>query len=395
MGYKLPPEIEEDLYSCLQCGYCRSICPTFEQFGWESASPRGKIYYLKQLKGAGFMDRLLGRKIDLNDYFAERMYHCTSCDACSQVCHVDIEINNMWEKVKTWLVENDAGPRAAHKKIYKGIKAKRNPFGEDPEDRAAWLPEEFEVKPKAEVIFFAGCTESYRMMHIAKLATKLLDKAGVDFTVLGPDEWCCGSPLLRTGQNDLVEQEIVEHNIRAIQDRGAKVVISACAGCFGTISHDYPRIYGDDLPFEVYHLSQYAKKLIDDELLDLVNPINKKITYHDPCHLGRHGHVFDAPREVIEMLPGAELVEMKRNRNMSRCCGAGAGFKAQYNDYAEQIAKGRAEEALETGCEMLSTTCPFCNLNMRAGFEHAGHGDMPVKDVVELVGQAAGVQLDE
>lgn len=392
MGYKLP-DIDEELYSCLQCGYCRNICPTFEQFGWESASPRGKIYYLKQLRNAGFMDKLLKRNISLNEYFAERIYHCTSCDVCSQVCHVDIEINHMWEKVKTWLVQQGMGPRPVHQKLYKGIKAKHNPFGEEPETRCAWLPEEFEIKPQADVVFFAGCTEAYRMMHIAKLATRLLAKAGVDFTVLGPDEWCCGSPLLRTGQVDIVEKEIVQHNVKAIQDRGAKVVISACSGCYGTISHDYPRILGHDLPFELYHLSQFAEKLIREGLLELENPINKKVTYHDPCHLGRHGHVYDAPREVLKLLPGVEFVEMKRNKNMARCCGAGAGFKAQYNDYAEKIATGRAQEALATGCEMLSTCCPFCNLNMRAGFKHAGVPDMAVKDVVELVAQAAGVKL--
>lgn len=390
-------DITDDLYCCLQCGYCTSICPALEQIGWESSSPRGKLFYLKQLNQKGILDKLLRREIELDENLFERLYHCTSCGACNEVCHVNINLSELWEEVKEWMIkEKGFEPMPPHKVLYKRIcdPNKRNPFHDDndPErdtlaKRAAWLPEEIKLSDKPKVLFFAGCTASYRIQNLAQGTVKILSKANIPFSILGEKEWCCGSPLLRTGQGDIIKKEYVKHNVAEIKKTGGKALVTACAGCYNTIKHDWPKIYGKKLPFKVYHIAEYLEELIKKGQLKFEKPQNKKVTFHDPCHLGRHARVFDAPRNVITSIPGVELVEMPRNREMSRCCGAGGGFKIAYNDLAENIAADRVREAQATGAELIVTPCPFCVVNLNAGAKKA---DVPLKtmDLVHFVMQA-------
>ncbi|MEM4233026.1 MAG: (Fe-S)-binding protein, partial [Thermoplasmata archaeon] len=207
-------EIEKDLDACLQCGYCRATCPVCGQIGWESASPRGKVYYLKQMAHRTPVDRILRRTPKISDKLVERIFQCTSCAACEENCHVEIDFAHMWEEVKEWLIEQGYGPMEAHRKIREKIVSKRNPYDEPKEKRAAWLPPDIKLSPDPEVVFFTGCTEAYRMQPLAAATARLLAKAGVKFNILGEEEWCCGSPLLRTGQRGVVRDELAEHNVR-------------------------------------------------------------------------------------------------------------------------------------------------------------------------------------
>jgi heterodisulfide reductase subunit D len=391
LAKNLPKVKDIDLYACLQCGYCCSVCPTYDLGGWESHSPRGKLFLLKQLSQETKGGK---KKVKVDDRLFERMYYCTSCAACSEVCHVEIELAHMWEEVKEWLIKNKKfKPMTPHKVLCERISdpKKRNPFHDDndPEkdllkNRGKWLPDDVELSDKPEVVFFGGCTASYRLVVFSQNAVRLLHKAKVPFTILGEDEWCCGSPLLRTGQGEIIKKEFVKHNIDAIKKRGVKTVLTACAGCCNTLKHDYPKIYGKELPFKVYHMSEFMEDLIKKGRLKFTKPVNKKITFHDPCHLGRHARVFDAPREVIKAVPGVTLVEMPRTREESRCCGAGGGFKIAYGDLAEEIAVDRVKEAQETGAELIVTPCPFCVVNLNAG---AAKADIPIKtmDLLQFV----------
>jgi len=379
-------KITDDLYSCLQCGYCVNICPAYGQFEWESSSPRGKLFYLKELSNKGILDKIFGRKVDLTDEFFQRFYHCTSCAACNEVCHVNIDLAELWEEVKEWMIKEGMEVLPQHKVLLERISDpnKRNPFFDekDPQrdtlaKRADWLPEGIELSDNPEVIFFVGCTTSYRIPILAQSTVELLSKAKVPFSILGPDEWCCGSPLLRTGQGDIIKNEYAQHNVDEIVKRGAKIVTTACAGCCNTLKNNYPKILGE-LPFKVYHISELIEKLIDDGRLKFTKPVNKTITYHDPCHLGRHAGVYDAPRNILKSIPGVKLIEMPRNREKARCCGAGAGFKIAYNPKAEDIAVDRVKEAKATGAELIVTPCPFCVVNLNAG---AKKGEIPLKTV--------------
>jgi Fe-S oxidoreductase len=393
MARLLPEKYKEDLYGCLQCGYCRDACPVYEQIGWESATPRGKSFYLRGLTKKGLFDRMLGRSVDAlirrravaDNKLAVRLYQCTSCGACEEVCHSNIKFVPLWEDVRHWINERGLGPMEAHKQIYSRVKQLRNPYNEPTENRAKWLPPDVKLSDKPEVVFFAGCTESYRMQPLAQASVRILSKAGVPFTVLGADEWCCCSPLLRTGQRDIVE-EFIRHNAEAVLKTGAKTLVTACAGCYNTINKDHRKILGS-LLFELYHISQYIEKLIKEGKLQLTKPVNKTVIYHDPCHLGRHAGVFDAPRNVLRAIPGLKLMEMKRIRKESRCCGAGGGVKSAFNDLAEDIAVARIKEAKESGAELIATSCPFCIVNLNAGAKRAGI-DIKTVDVLELVMQA-------
>ncbi|HEX9908703.1 MAG TPA: (Fe-S)-binding protein [Thermoplasmata archaeon] len=380
-------DIEKDLYACLQCGYCRATCPVYSQIGWESSSPRGKVYYLKQMAGRTPMDALLRRETRINDKFVERVFQCTSCAACEHNCHVEIDFAHLWEEVKEWLIDQGYGPMEAHKKIREKVVAKKNPYDEPKEKRAAWLPPEVKLSPNPDVIFFTGCTEAYRMQPLAAATARLLDKAGVKFNIMGEEEWCCGSPLLRTGQKGVVRDDIAPHNVREMDRRGWKVMVTACAGCFNTIKNDYPKLTGKP-SFKIYHISEYLEKLIKEGKLKFTKEYKKKVFYHDPCHLGRHAKVYDAPRKVLKAIPGLELLETKDERENSQCCGAGGGFKSAFNDMAENIAADRVRQAVAAGAEVIATSCPFCQVNLNAGAKKAGL-DIKTVDIVQIALQAA------
>ena len=380
-------EIEKDLDACLQCGYCRATCPVYGQIGWESASPRGKVYYLRQMARKTPIDRLMRRDTKINDKFVERVFQCTSCAACEENCHVEIDFAHMWEEVKEWLIDQGYGPMEAHKKIKERVVEKRNPYDEPKEKRAAWLPADIKLSPDPEVVFFTGCTEAYRMQPLAAATAKLLDKAGVKFNILGEDEWCCGSPLLRTGQKGVVRDELAPHNVREMDKRGWKAMVTACAGCYNTMKTDYPKLTGNP-SYKLYHISEYLEKLIKEGKLKFTKEFKKKVAYHDPCHLGRHAKVFDAPRNVLKAIPGLTLVETKAERMDSVCCGAGGGFKSAFNDMAEEIAAERVKHFVAAGADVIATSCPFCQVNLNAGAKRAGL-DIKTMGVVQIALQAA------
>jgi Fe-S oxidoreductase len=197
------PEIDRELLACLQCGYCVRVCPTYEQTPWESITPRGKVYYLSQLSKRSPVDTLLGRKVKVDQEFVDALFRCTGCAQCETVCHVNIEFGDFWEKVREWVVDQGKGPLPVHAKLAKAIKENRNPYNEPTEKRGEWWPAEIPHQERPDVIFFAGCTGSYRMQKIAKAGAVVLNRAGVKLDILGGDEWCCTSPALRTGQTGL------------------------------------------------------------------------------------------------------------------------------------------------------------------------------------------------
>lgn len=380
-------EIEKDLYACLQCGYCKDVCPVHSVIGWESSSPRGKVFYLKQMAGKTPMDRLLRRETKITPQFAERVFQCTSCAACEHKCHVEIEFPQLWEEVKEWLISEGYGPPEAQRKIKERVVQKRNPYDEPIEKRAAWLPADIKLSPNPDVIFFTGCTEAYRLQPLAVATARLLDKAGVKFNILGEDEWCCGSPLLRTGQKGPVRDELAPHNVREMDKRGWKVMVTACAGCYNTMKTDYPKLTGKP-SYKLFHISEYLEKLIKEGKLKFSKDFKKKVAYHDPCHLGRHAKVYDAPRNVLKAIPGLQLIQIKEERDDSVCCGAGGGFKSAFNDMAEDIAAERVKQFVKAGAEVIATSCPFCQVNLNAGAKKAGL-DIKTMDVVQIALQAA------
>ena len=380
------PRIQKELAQCQMCGYCIDVCEAHRQTPWESVTARGKIYYLNQLDkaGAGKMDKLLGRKVTLSPEFVDAMYKCTGCGNCEEVCHAKIELVALWEKIRTWMARYGVAPLPVHKKLEASIAKNGNPYGEPKSKRDAWWPEEVERVTPPDAVFFAGCTGSYRMQQIPKAAVKVLDRAGVKLNCLGESEICCTSPLLRTGL-DLQTLEAAKETVTKADGIGAKDMVMSCSGCYKTVSSNFVEYYGKPGQ-NVYHITQYVDKLISTRKLALPNEFKAKVTYHDPCHLGRHSKVFEEPRNILKKIKGIDFVEMERNRENSRCCGAGGGYKSAFNDFAVNIAAERIRDAEAVGADIIATACPFCVLNLRAGAKKIG-SKVKVMDITEILVQ--------
>lgn len=363
------------------------ICPSGEKFKYEAYYPSGRLEMLRAIAEG-----------DLNEQSKQLMeiiYACPVCGGCTQQCkgHVTQGTEEMGidqveaiEALRTVLSEDLGwGPMPAQKEFGEWIKKEHNPYKEPHEKRFDWL--EGDLPKKAEIIYFVGCTSSYREQGIAKATVKILREAGVDFGIMGSDEWCCGSPLFRTGQRSK-GIETAKHNVEALKEMSVKTVLFSCAGCYRTFKADYTAIF-DDLPFECLHTAEYVPKLIEEEKLKLTKEMKKVVTYHDPCHLGRHLEfeaIYEQPRELIKKILGVELVEMKRNREQSWCCGSGGGVKSAFDDFAVWSAVERLKEAEETKATAIVTPCPFCVHNFKDAVK-ATNKEMKIYDLMELVAE--------
>ncbi len=228
------------------------------------------------------------------------------------------------------------------------------------------------------ILYWKGCMSRLRTKNISDSTMALLDRMGVNFETLDGNEGCCGSVLLRTGQVEAAKRA-AEVTVERISSGGFKEVVTACPGCFRTMASEYPKIL-EEVPFRVRHISQFLvekKDLIKDRL----GSVELKACYHDPCHLGRHMGVYDEPRELIRMVPGLQLIEMKNNRSRSFCCGSGGGVRSVYPDLSREVAKTVAADQIPSGVQLLVTACPFCNFNFREVYV----GQFRVMDLPELL----------
>ncbi|BAW29047.1 CoB--CoM heterodisulfide reductase 2 iron-sulfur subunit D [Methanosarcina thermophila] len=388
-----------ELDACVRCGECVKWCPTYAASGEKPGlAPRDKILRWRQYmnKSYGLKARLFGpQEIPISELeeFKDDVHGCTTCGICSTVCEAGINTVELWESMRANLVKKGIGPYGKQNMFPKLIGQYRNPYMKDQKDRLAWVPPDVKIEDKADIVYFTGCTAGYNQLALAFATSRVLNKLGIKFAMLGEDEWCCGSALIRTGQAHInnVPYELAKHNVEAIQKKGAKKVLFACAGCFRAAKVDWPRLLGKELPFEVVHVSEFLAGLIKEGKIKWEKSINKTVTYHDPCHLGRHVGVFDAPRYVLSHIPGVKFVEMDRIKEFQRCCGAGGGVKAGLPDLAMAVAESRVKDAVATDADILSSCCPFCKRNLMDGRD-ALKVDMVVEDVIELVAEALNLE---
>ncbi|MFQ5837810.1 MAG: (Fe-S)-binding protein [Thermoplasmata archaeon] len=372
------------------CGYCAPVCPPYQEMGWESITPRAKMYYLKQYYLRGLSDRLLKRKIRINEKFAEAVYKCTSCGHCETVCPVDIPFQKRWDEIKQWLIDRQVVDFPEHRQVYENVVREHNIYAEPHEQRDAWIPEEARISRHPEVIFWVGCAQSYRQRSTARAVVKILNAAGVKYSLLGKGEWCTGAPLMRMGYVRYVRAVLAPHNVEEVASTGAKTLITACAECFRAFWRDYREMIGNP-PFSVYHISQYVERLVKEKRLKLTKPLPKAVTLHDACHLGRNCGKYEEPRKALKLVPQAKLVEMARSRDETLCSGAGGGFNLVWEKEAARIARRRLEEAVKSGAEVLATTCPFAEEHMK---EVARRANIPIEtvDLVELIAESLEVE---
>jgi len=381
---------------CGKCGTCgtiyqnwRSICPAVEEHRFES-------YYLggKLLLTWGLLYDL----IKWDDSIRDVLYACTLCGHCANQCQMaetdgtkpmKLFAMNILEAMRYEAAKAGFGPMPRQKMFGDHVSGEHNPYLELHKDRLNWLPENIKPLPKkAETVYFVGCTSSYRQKNIAIATAKLFERLDLDFTVLS-DEWCCGSPLFRTGQWETAVQ-IANHNIELVNQMEAKALATSCAGCYRTWKADYKETYSDlidaDYNFDVLHTTELLADLMKKGELKIEGEFKKKVTYHDPCHLAHCGF-YDPPRQILQNIPGVELVEMERTKENAWCCGAGGGVKSGFPDFAVKTSIRRLEEAKETGAEAIVTPCPFCTRNLHDAAEKAKF-KMEVYDVVEILAKA-------
>lgn len=382
--------------ACTRCGECTSTCPTGgEAQDIELVTPRGKILRLREFYKAqyGLKARLLGPKQIPDDQLKElssRAYECTICGQCKTVCPAHLDTIEMWENMREFLVANGLAPLPAHESIIKSIENYGNPWMQPRTQRSRWskkIEKEVKIKDaakeKCEVLFFVGCTAAYdpNIRNMALDTARVLGKANIDFGTLGNDEGCCGSTLLRTG---LLEpaRELALNNIKMFEKASPSVIVTSCAGCYKTIRQDYPKV--GKVSARVVHITQFVNELIDSGRLKLEKRVDGIVTFHDPCHLGRHNLLYDEPRKILQSIPGIKLVEMERNRAEARCCGAGGGVKTAFPDLAQKISLLRVEDAEKAGAEILTTSCPFCYQSLKTSIDAKG-SKLKMMDLMELV----------
>jgi len=371
------------IHRCFRCGYCKFThdysdfnCPSYKKFRFETYSTGGRLW---------LAFGVINGDIEWSEGLANVLYACPTCGNCMENCRFDkfnFMLVDFIEAARAEANKNGFCPENQKFLLERTTnEAYFNPYAEKNSDNED-LKKQYNLPDEAEWVYFIGCTSNYRQKNLRDATLRFLKKAGVDFTLI--DEHCCTSPLLRTGQLSPVT-DFMNYNIQKIKEVGANKVISSCAGCYRTLKNDFAK-HDAEHDLEIIHTSELILKLLKEQKLKFNSEFNKTVTYHDPCHLGRHSGLYEEPREVYKKIPGLELVEMKRNRENAWCCGAGGGVKIGYPDWSVEISKERLEEAKETGATIVSSTCPFCRTNLSDANKVFDMG-FEILDLVEIIDQ--------
>ena len=371
--------LDNEIMACIMCGFCRAGCPTYEETSLESINARGRVILAYHL--------LTGR-LEPSKKLAERFYQCTMCHNCNAVCPAGVKVADIIQAARTRLVEAGYLP-PIHRTLMQSIEEKGNPFGEAIEKRGDIYPTEFKPKEKASTLLFFGCVASYQDIHLIPSALKIMDKANIDYTALGNEEYCCGYISYLVGDQKEFER-CIKNNVSHFERMGLKEIVTTCAGCYRTFKDLYPKHNG--FPnVQVYHTVEYLEKLITNGKLIFKNGAKMKVAYHDPCDIGRHMNIYDPPRNVISAIPSVELVEFPQNRNLAKCCGGGGGLKAFDTEMSLEISYKRVLQASDIGADTIVSACPSCKSNLQlaaARLRKEKKGRIKVMDITELVAEA-------
>jgi Fe-S oxidoreductase/FAD/FMN-containing dehydrogenase len=380
----IPADVAWYAYGCSQCGYCIEECDQFYGRGWESQSPRGKWYWLRE-----YME---GRE-KWDQFMVDTILVCTTCELCNLRCSAALPIEPSWMKLRGLLVdEKKKMTFPPFELMAASLRKEGDIWAGYRRSRSAWFPEDLKEKHgvghKAKVAYFAGCTASYVEHDIGMAGVRLLDEAGVDFTYVGEKENCCGTPMLVAGKWD-VFAETLRKNIEAIKEAGADTVVSSCPACDMMWRHVYPE-WAEKLGIEYGITAKHYSEVVADKIRagEFAFPEKARqpvtVTWHDSCHIGRVSGVYEPPRQLIEAVPGTKLVEMSHNRQAAHCC---ASVLTLLKDppVAADIGKTRLDEAVEAGAEKVLALCPCCEFQLRVTAEKK---QVPI-EVVDLARFAA------
>ena len=383
------------LEACTNCQMCADVCPAVRASGEGELSSVYRLAELKKIVRArsGWFKKLFGGKEpspEQWDSFAQTVFRCTLCGNCQEVCPVGIDLKEIWLSLRQDLNQIDHYPKKVDM-IKDNLEASHNVFDEDNEERAEWVedcddpPDDLYCKDEAEVIYFTGCVASFYPLaqEIPVALAQVFEAGKVDFALMGEDEWCCGFPLLGAGAKEAA-RELIDHNLEAVRERGAKEVVCACPSCYQMWREFYP--LGE---LKLYHATQYLLRLIKDRRLPL-KELDMTVTYHDPCDLGRGAREFEAPREILRALPGVKFVELPNNRENCQCCGGGGNLEMIDADLSGSIAQAKIEEVMTTGADAVITSCQQCVRTMTT-YVRRNKVNVKVMDITQLIQKALNV----
>jgi Fe-S oxidoreductase len=387
-----------DGYSCTECGRCTSVCPAATV--GKSLSPRDVIVNIRKrtkdkahLLADGVTEGPEFEKTLVHDYVSDKvLWQCTTCMACVQECPVMIEHVDSIVDMRRDLVLTESQFPSGLNNVFKSIETNFTPWVFNQQDRAEWA-EGMNIKTMAEdangeILFWVGCAGSFdsRYQKVTKSFAKLMQKANVNFRILGTEEKCNGDTARRLG-NEYLAQTMMMENVEKLNSYGVKKIVTACPHCFHSIKNEYKQFGGN---FEVYHHSQMIDQMLNEGKIELkensAESKKGKVTYHDSCYLGRYNSEYDAPRESLSKVSDMELVEMDRNKSKGFCCGAGGGRMFLEDEEGGRINEERTKEAIGTGAETIASACPFCMTMMTDGVKHFEKSEeVAVKDIAEIV----------
>ncbi len=355
---------------CYQCGLCDVVCP------WNRVRPFSMRKIVRQ---AAF---------GMTEIENEEIWRCTTCGLCPQRCPRDVRQIDSGVALRRIATEYGVFPENVRpvRAASGNMSSVGNPLGEDREKRGAWA-EGHAVRPfseEMEILYFTGCYFSYdsRLKKVAVATANILNKAGVDFGILGARENCCGESIRKAGDEELFRR-LARENIKAFIDNGVKRILVSSPHCYHTFKNEYPEFM---VRFEVVHINQFLLQLLEEGRLKPSGEVSLRVTYHDPCYLGRHNGIYDEPREILRRIPGVELVEMPDSRENSLCCGGGGGRIWMDTPKGERFSDLRVDQAVDVGAGVLATSCPYCITNFEDSRLALDDSDaLRIKDITEIL----------
>ncbi len=391
----IPADVAWYAYSCSQCGYCMEECTQYGGRGWESQSPRGKWYWLREyMEGRQKWDQAV----------VDSFLVCTTCELCDRVCSASLPVEPSWMKLRGKLIHEEKKMTfPPFVMMAEALDAEGDIWAGYRKDRAKWFPEDLKDKygpeHNAKNVYFAGCTASYVENDIGQATVRLLDKAGVDFTYLGEKESCCATPMLVAGRWDLFEKTM-RQNIAAVKHAGADTVVSSCPACdmmWRSVYPEWCKKLGIEYGITAKHYSEVVSEKIKDGEFRFPAPQAGQepvtVTWHDSCHIGRASGVFEPPRDLIKALPGVNFVEMEHHHEKSHCCGSVLTLIKE-PAVAADIGKSRLDEAVEAGAQKVLALCPCCEFQLRVSRDAK---DVPVEvvDLAHFASAALGYEFPD
>ena len=373
--------VDDEIMACIQCGFCRLGCPIFAQTALESRNARGHVILAYNLMTGA---------VEPSEELSASFYECTTCLNCRAVCPAGVEVASIVCGARQRLAEAGYLPEV-FAPMLESLKDRGNPFGELADKRTETYPSGYEKRAalagEVDVLLYLGCTGSYQDLYIVPSMMELMDRLGVNYSVLGKEENCCGYVAHLVGSEE-VFQECMERNVAAFSDLNPKLIVTTCAGCHRTLRDLYRE--HSDFDVEVLHAVEYVDRLISDGTLQLQGEFPMKVIYHDPCDIGRHMGIYESPRNVLEAIPGLELMEFSLNRALAKCCGGGGGLKGYDGDLSSVLADERVAEAMDLGAEVIVSACPTCKSNLKlaaARLQRERKQRMKVMDITEVIAE--------